>query len=101
MSRPEDRNPEHRSNNAMLCFCLGAGLAILAYVLGVGTVLGAVFSGGDPAVVVGGMFAAIGLVLLGVSGFVLMAVGGVWMFLRVIADQAGDAAEKRYRDIER
>ncbi|MGE0740006.1 MAG: hypothetical protein AB7O98_01595 [Hyphomonadaceae bacterium] len=101
MSQPEGRNPEHRSSNAMLCFCLGAGLATLAYVLGVGAVLATAFSGGDPAIVVGSIFGAIGLVLLGFGGFVLMLVGGVWMVLRVIADQRGDAAEKRYRDVER
>ena len=41
MSQPEQPNPEHRSNNAILCFCIGAGLAALAYVLGIGAVLGA------------------------------------------------------------
>lgn len=101
MSQPEGRNPEHRSNNAMLCFCLGAGLAGLAYVLGVGAVFASIFSGGDAGVVVGSMFAAIGLVLLTLAGFVMMLVGGVWMVLRVVADQSGDANEKRYRDVER
>ncbi len=100
MSTP-DRNPESRSNNAMLCFCLGAGLAALAYFLGIGAVIGAALSGGDPVSIAGSVVAAIGLALLGVSGFVLMAVGGVWMVVRVIADQAGDASEKRYRNIDR
>ncbi|MGH6951873.1 MAG: hypothetical protein ACREH4_13480, partial [Vitreimonas sp.] len=72
-----------------------------AYFLGIGAVLGAALSGGNPAVVVGSAFAAIGLVLMGLGGFVMMAVGGVWMVLRVIADQTGDASEKRYRDVER
>lgn len=97
----ETKNPEHRSSNAMLCFCLGAGLAAASYFLGIGAVLAAAFSGGDPAIVVGSMFGAVGLVLLGVSGFILMAIGGVWMVIRVIADQRGDAAEQRYRDVER
>ncbi len=101
MNPSEDKNPEHRSNNAMLCFCLGAGLCAGAYFLGMGAVLAAALGGGDPGLVVGGMLAAVGLVLMGVSGFVLMAVGGIWMVLRVIADQSGDANEKRYRDIER
>jgi hypothetical protein len=101
MSQSEGRNPEHRSNNAMLCFCIGAGLCGLAYVLGVGAVLGAVFSGGNPAVVVGGLLAAIGITLAGVVGLVMMVIGGVWMIARVVADQTGDASEKRYRDIER
>ncbi len=101
MSQPEGPNPEHRSNNALLCFCIGAGLAGLAYFLGIGTVIGAAFSGGNPAALVGGIIAAIGLALLAASGFVLMLVGGVWMLLRVIADQRGESSEKRYRDVER
>jgi hypothetical protein len=101
MSQSEGRNPEHRSNNAMLCFCIGVGLCVLAYFLGIGAVLGAVLSGGNPAIVVGGIFAAIGITLAGVSGFILMLIGGVWMIARVVADQTGDASEKRYRDVER
>lgn len=101
MNPSEGRNPEHRSNNALLCFCIGIGLSGLAYFMGVGTVIAAALSGGDPTVVVGGMLATIGLVLLGVSGCVLMLIGGVWMFLRVVADQTGDSSEKRYRDVER
>ncbi|MBX3511162.1 MAG: hypothetical protein KF700_08170 [Hyphomonadaceae bacterium] len=101
MKPPEQRNLEHRSNNALLCFCIGAGLCTGAYVLGIGAVIGAALSGGDPASLVGGALAAVGLVLLGVSGFVLLLVGGVWMFVQVLADQRGGAEEKRYRDVER
>lgn len=101
MKPPEAPNPEHRSNNAMLCFCLGAGLCGLAYFLGIGAVFTAALSGGDPAAIVGGVFAAIALALLGVGGVIMMLVGGVWMIARVIADQRGDAEEKRYRDVER
>ena len=101
MSPPEGRNLEHRSSSAMLLFCTGAGLCILAYFLGVGAVVGALITGGDPALVVGGLLAAIGLALGTVVGFVLMAIGGVWMIGQVIADQSGGAEEKRYRDIER
>lgn len=101
MNQPEDRNPEHRSNNAMLCFCLGAALCAGAYFLGIGAVLATALSGGNPAIVVGSVIGAIGLVLMGVGGFVLMVIGGVWMVLRVVADQSGDANEKRYRDVER
>lgn len=98
---PPDRNPEHRSSSALLCFCIGAGLCILAYVLGIGAVIGAAFSGGDPALVVGGLFAAIGIGLAGVAGFIMMLIGGVWMLLQVVADQNNNAEEKRYRDVER
>lgn len=101
MKPSEQRNPEHRSNNAILCFCIGMGLAALAYFLGIGAVIGAAMSGGDPALVVGGLFAAIGIALAGISGAIMMLIGGVWMIIQVIADQSGDASEKRYRDVER
>lgn len=101
MSLPDGKNPEHRSNNAMMVFCTGAALCVLAYVLGIGAVIGAALSGGDPAIVVGSLIGAIGVALLGVIGFLMTIVGGVWMFVRVIADQSADAAEQRYRNIER
>lgn len=101
MKPSDQRNPEHRSNNAILCFCIGAGLAALAYFLGIGAVIGAAMSGGDPALVVGGLFAAIGIAFAGVSGAIMMLIGGAWMIIQVIADQSGDASEKRYRDVER
>lgn len=101
MSQPEGRNPEHRSSSPMILFCTGAGLCTLAYFLGVGTVIGAALSGGDPALVVGSVVAAIGLALSVVVGIVLMLIGGVWMIGQVIADQSGGAEEKRYRDVER
>ena len=85
----------------MILFCTGAGLCTLAYFLGVGTVIGAALSGGDPALVVGSVMAAIGLGLSVIVGFVLMAIGGIWMIGQVIADQSGGAEEKRYRDVER
>lgn len=85
----------------MILFCTGAGLCALAYFLGVGAIIGAAFTGGDPAVVAGGLLAAIGLALSALVGFVLMLVGGVWMIGQVIADQSSDAEEKRYRDVER
>ena len=101
MSPPNAPNPERRSNAAMICFCLGAGLCILAYMLGIGAVLGAAISGGDPAVVVGSLFAAFGIAMLGLLGIILALVGGVWMIAQVVADQSGGAEEKRYRDVER
>ena len=101
MKPSEQRNPEHRSNNAILCFCIGAGLATLAYFLGIGAVISTAASGGDPTLVVGGVFAMIGVALAGVAGAIMMLIGGVWMVVQVIADQNGDASEKRYRDVER
>jgi len=85
----------------MIVFCTGAGLCALAYFLGVGALIGALISGGDPALVVGGIFAAIALGLTTVVGFALMLIGGIWMIGQVIADQSGGAEEKRYRDVER
>lgn len=101
MNPSDAPNPERRSNNALLCFCIGLGLAGLAYFLGVGAVIGAALGGGDPAALAGGVFAAIALALALASGFMLMLIGGVWMLVRVIADQRGDAEEKRYRNVER
>lgn len=101
MSQPEGANPERRSNGALVCFCAGMALAGLGWFFGVGAVIGATLSGGDPALVVGGVLAAIGLTLLAGMGFLLMLIGGVWMFAQVIADQRGEASEKRYRDVER
>jgi hypothetical protein len=101
MNPPETPNPEQRSNNALLCFCLGAGLMGAAYFLGIGAIIGAALSGGDAASMVGGVIAVIGLALLGAGGFVFMVVGGVWMIVRVIADQRGEPSEKRYRDVNR
>ena len=85
----------------MILFCTGAGLCTLAYFLGVGAVIGALFTGGDPALVVGGLLAAIALGLATAVGLLLMLIGGVWMIGQVIADQSSGADEKRYRDIER
>jgi hypothetical protein len=101
MNRSDAPNPEHRSNNALWCFCLGVGLCAIAYFFGIGAVLAAALSGGDPSVVIGSMFGVIGVVLMGVSGAILTAIGGVWMLLRVIADQTGDQSEKRYRNVDR
>ncbi len=102
MAPPEPkRNPERRTTNAILLFCIGAGLAFLAWFLGVGTVIGAALTGGDPAVVVGGAIAAIALVIAGAVGGLLMLIGTIWMLIQVIADQTGESSEKRYRDVER
>jgi hypothetical protein len=100
--KPSDvPNPERRSNSAMLCFCIGAGLCVLAYVLGIGAVIGAAFSGGDPVLIAGSLLSAIAIGAAGLVGFIMMLVGGVWMIIQVIADQSGGAEEKRYRDVER
>ena len=100
--KPSDApNPERRSNNALLCFCIGVGLCILAYVLGIGAVIGAAVSGGDPVMMAGSLISMIAIGASGLVGFVLLVIGGVWMILRVVADQSGGAEEKRYRDVQR
>ncbi len=101
MSQPDTRNPEHRSSGAIICFCVGAVLCTVAYFLGVGAVIGALVSGNDPALVVGSILAAIGLGAAVAIGGGLMLIGGIWMIAQVIADQSGNAEEKRYRDVER
>lgn len=101
MSRSEGPNPERRTTNAILCFCVGAVLAGIGWFLGVGTVIATALSGGDPAAIVGGAVAAIGLVLASVAGGVLMLIGTIWMLIQVIADQTGEKSEQRYRDVER
>lgn len=100
--KPSDApNPERRSTNALLCFCIGAGLCIVAYVLGIGAVIGAAFSGGDPILIAGSLFSAIAIGAAGLFGSIMMVIGGIWMFIQVLADQSGGAEEKRYRDVER
>jgi hypothetical protein len=101
MRPSEAPNPERRTTNAILCFCIGAGLAGLGWFMGVGTVIGAALSGGDPAMMVGSAFAAITLVLASAVGGLLMLIGTIWMLIQVIADQTGEKSEKRYRDVER
>lgn len=99
MSRPEIPNPERKSDAALLCFCIGAGLAIVAWFLGVGGVMAAALSGGDPVLVAGGIGALIALPLAALAGFVLMLIGGIWIFLRVLADRG--APDRYSRDVER
>lgn len=94
-------NPERRSNSALLCLCLGIGLGALAWFLGVGAMITTAMSGGDPAMIAGGVFTAIGLGLLGVAAAILSLVGVVWVFIQVLSDQTGDKEEKRYRNVER
>ena len=101
MSQPDPANPERHSNGALICFCAGLGLEVLAWFLGVGAVITAALAGGNPAIVVGGILAAAALSALATLGFILMVVGGVWMLIQVVADQRGNDEEQRYRNIER
>lgn len=96
----EAPNPERRSNNAMLCFCLGLGLLGLSWFLGVSTAFSAAFSGGLAGAAMG-VAGGLALMLAACGGFVLMLVGAVWIFLRVIADQTSAHARERYKDVQR
>ncbi|MGE0596528.1 MAG: hypothetical protein AB7P07_09180 [Hyphomonadaceae bacterium] len=102
MSQPEAPNPESRSNGALICLGLGGLLLVLAWVLGVGGVLATAAAGGDPAAMAGGIGALIALPLTMIAGLILVLVGGVWMFARVVADSREGADKERYtRDVQR
>lgn len=101
MSQPDTPNPEQRSDGAMLCFAIGAGLLVLSWFLGIGGVLTTAMAGGDPAAIAGGIGMLIALPLTAIVGVLLLIVGGIWMFARVVADSRDDGGEKRYRDIQR
>lgn len=101
MTEPEPPNPEQRSNGALLCFAIGAGLVVLSWFLGIGGVLTTAFAGGDPAATAGGIGMLIALPLTALAGMILAVVGSVWMLARVVADSRDDGDEKRYRDVQR
>ena len=98
MSQPEAPNPEQKSNNAMLCLCIGLGLLVLSWFLGVGTAFTAAMSGGLSGIAMG-VIGGVVLMLAACSGAFLVFVGIVWTILRVIADQRG--ARDPYRDVQR
>ncbi len=100
MSRPETPNPENRSTAAMICFCTGLGLLALTWFLGVGAAFTAAFSGGVAGAAIG-ITSGFVLMLAACSGVVLMLVGIIWIIARVIADQTGDHARDRYKDVQR
>ena len=100
MNQPETPNPEHRSNNAMLCLCIGLGLLVLSWFLGVGTAFTAALSGGLAGVAMG-VLGGIVLMLAACSGVVLMLVGVIWSVIRVVSDQTADESRQRYKDVQR
>lgn len=70
----------------------------LAWFLGVGGVIAAALSGGDPAALAGGLAALLLLPLTAAVGGILALVGGVWIVVRVLADRRDD---KYSREVER
>ncbi|MBS0386297.1 MAG: hypothetical protein JSS00_13230 [Proteobacteria bacterium] len=100
MNRLEPSNPEHRSNNAMLCFCIGLGLLALTWILGVGTAFTAALSGGLAGVAMG-VLGGIALMLGAGAGVVMMFIGAIWIVIRVVSDQTTDESRQRYKDVQR
>lgn len=95
-------NPERRSNTALILFCAGAVLCGIAYILGLGTVIAIASSGENPAAAVGGIVSAILLGATGIIGGLLMLIGVIWLFARVIADSRDEHDRDRYsKDVER
>jgi uncharacterized RDD family membrane protein YckC len=92
------KNPERRSDAALLCLLIGLGLMGLAWFLGVGGVMATVMSGGDPVALTGGLAALILPPLTAVAGAILALVGFIWICIRVVADQTESS---RYGDVER
>jgi|CXWL01.1.fsa_nt_gi hypothetical protein len=101
MSPSNAPNPERRSTAALVCFVAGAVCVTLAWFLGVGGVMTIAMGGGDPAAIGGGLGMVFALVAMTFLGITLLVIGGVWMLGQVVADQRGEASEKRYRDVER
>ncbi|HVY83497.1 MAG TPA: hypothetical protein VG943_00060 [Caulobacterales bacterium] len=97
MPQAEAPNPERKSNNAMLCFCIGVGLLALAWFMGVGSAFSALFSGSLAGAAMGAA-GAVGLMLAACFGMLFIGIGAVWILIRVIADQA---APDRYKDVQR
>jgi hypothetical protein len=101
MSQPEPPNPEQKSNNAILCLCIGGLLVAFSWFLGVGGVLTTAIAGGNLAATAGGIGMLIALPLTSVVGVILIIVGAIWMFGRVIADQSEAHRNERYKDVQR
>ncbi len=103
MNQPKDDipNPERRSDSALLCLCIGVGLIALAWFLGVGGIIAAAMSGNEAMLATTSISALILIPLMGLIGFIIALIGAIWLVVRVLADQASDKDEKRYRNVER
>lgn len=93
------KNPEQRSNGAIWLIVLGLGLGAIAYALGVGAMLTAWLTGGDPVGIAGSIGMAVAMPITFVVGVILSLIGGIWLVIQVIAD--GRAPDKYSRDVER
>jgi hypothetical protein len=93
-------NPERRSSPAMWCLAIGVILMTASWFLGVGGVMAAAFSGGEPFAVGSGVFALVLMFLALAGGGLLALIGIVWIIVQVIADSRG-GDEDRYKNVER
>ena len=97
-----EQNPERRSDSAVLCFSIGIGLVGLSWFLGIGGALSTIVSGGWTPAAAGGMIMFLLVPVTALLGALFVAVGVIWMIVRVIVDQRGDHKTDRYsRDVER
>jgi hypothetical protein len=95
-------NPERRSDAAVLCFSIGISLIALSWFLGLGGAVSLAFSGAWTPAEAGGIAAFILVPVTTVCGALFVAVGSIWIVIRVIVDQRRDHATDRYsRDVER
>jgi hypothetical protein len=92
---PQEKNPERRSDAALLCFCIGIALIFAAWLLGLGGVIALALAGDGAALMAGGVISFLLIPLVAASGAILALIGGIWMIVRVVADsQAGDKYSK-------
>jgi hypothetical protein len=101
VSPPEAPNPERGANAPIICIGVGAGLLVLTWFFGIGGVMVAALAGGDAMLSAGGLFALIMLPLAALVGFLLVIVGGVWLFARVVADSTDAHSKERYKNVQR
>jgi uncharacterized membrane protein len=97
----EAPNPERRSDSAILCLCIGIGLIVLAWFMGLSGALAALLGGGG-AGMAGGIASLLLLPIVAACGAIIFLIGAVWIAARVIIDQRRDHAKERYsREVER
>lgn len=92
-------NPERRSSPAMWCLALGMALLGVAWLFGFGgAIAAAIANRGELDPNTAAWLPAFGAFTV---GFILSAVGLIWVVIQVIADARSANASERYRDVER
>jgi hypothetical protein len=99
---PEAPNPESRADSAILCLCIGVGLMVLAWFMGISGIIAAVATG-NPLIAAAGSMTGLVVAIFGASvGSILAFVGFIWLVIRVIADSREANSKERYsRDVQR